>query len=248
MPAGAGRVLVIGALTLSTLLAGARPALACGCHSGGPVCEAFWKTPVVFSGRVTTINKIAGRSTGDWYQGVRFQVIEAFRGTAATEIELLNYYTSCHVAMPVGTEWLIYAFHDDAGRLSTGTCSRSRRLVEAGEDLSYFRAARTATETRGRIFGRVFYPVDGNTGSRDLQPVPGARVLAERPGGESLSAVTNADGHYEIRAPVGSYVVKVALPRGMTALGPALAELPDAFGCAQVEIWTNYPGGRRAEC
>src|SRR4029453_14515758 len=52
-------VLMIVSLAAGALLFDAQPVIACDCHGGGPVCEDFWKTPVVFVGHVEAVNAAA---------------------------------------------------------------------------------------------------------------------------------------------------------------------------------------------
>jgi hypothetical protein len=57
-PMTVNRALALIALAGGAVLSTAQLGLACDCHDGGPVCEAFWKTPVVFVGRVEAIEAL----------------------------------------------------------------------------------------------------------------------------------------------------------------------------------------------
>jgi hypothetical protein len=119
------RALVIGAtLGIGTLVFDAQPVFACDCHDGGPVCEAFWNTPVVFVGRVEEVTVVQREGQFGPTVRVRFRVIEALRGTTAREIELFTYSTSCDLTFAPQEDWIIYAFpRGDGPGLTTSACS-----------------------------------------------------------------------------------------------------------------------------
>jgi hypothetical protein len=215
-------------------------AFACDCHEGGPVCEAFWTTPVVFVGQVQAVMPIRPTVESGPSQRVRFRVTESLRGTTAREVELFNYPTTCHFAFVAGEDWVIYAFpRGDGPGLTTFTCSRSRPLHVAEEDLRYARSAYTQSWSAGRIFGRLAY--SSQTGGI---PVAGVRLrLAGPPWAGSLTAVTDRAGRYEVRGPAGAYRLTADLPPGMSVLPlEQFIELPDDRGCANVDLWADYPG------
>ena len=220
--------LVAGA-ALSLLVANATPAFACDCHDGGPVCQAFWETPIIFAGRVESVTQIRD---GDFARlKTRFRVSEQFRGAASKQIELVTGSTSCDVFFKTGQDWLIYAFPAWNGvGLTTGTCSRSRLLKDAGNDLDYLRNVYSQKSDRGRVYGTLLSP-----GTSTLTPVAGALVSLGYTGRSwtVASAVTDAGGNYEMRAYPGSYVLTATLPRGFALRHEPIVNLRDGRGCAK---------------
>lgn len=210
-------------------------AYACDCHDGGPVCEAFWKTPVVFTGRVESVTPTRG---GAAYL-VRFGVFEMFRGPIMRTAELITSGSSCDHQFEAGQEWIIYASprHDGPG-LTTSTCARSQLLRNASADIDYIRGAyATRWSDKGRIFGDVMY-----SKRQGGKPVPGVRVTVNGPWWEPLHAMTDSSGHFDVAAPAGTYRLSAVLPRGMSLRGPdPIVTLLDGRGCATVGFFPDYP-------
>lgn len=235
----AGQLVAASVLALSLLVLGATPASACDCHDGGPVCQAFWKTPVIFVGRVVAVEPVVGRD-GFELNRVRFRVTEQLRGAPAREIELFTSNTSCDLFFRAGEDWLIYAFPRSNGiGLATGTCSRSQRLQHARADLEYARAAYSRQSDRGRVFGRLVSLQQPN-----IVPVPG--VLISLTYGDRwlshASAVTDADGRYELLAHPGQYLMSARLPRGMRLLYQPIVNLTDGRGCVEEDVAIDFTG------
>jgi 5-hydroxyisourate hydrolase-like protein (transthyretin family) len=217
------------------LLVNARDAIACDCHDGGPVCEAYWKAPVIFAGRVVAITPNETREA----LRVQFAVGEAFKGTSAKLIELTVGGTSCDLAFSVGEEWLIYAVHfPGSTALSTGTCSRSRPLASAASDVAYARTVPTTNRSRGRIVGRLVY-----LDQLRINAVAGVQVAAEEiASGRTVTTTTDARGQFEIEAAPGAHRMSATLRRGMKLIGDDTVTLADARGCAEWQAWTEYHG------
>lgn len=230
----------VSTVAVSLLLFDAAPAAACDCHDGGPVCEAFWETPVIFAGRVESVAvEGVGGSSGI---RARFRVSEQFRGAPAREIEVSTSNSSCGLSFTAGDEWLIYAFpsHDGLG-LVTHTCSRSRLLRHARPDLEYARTvySRPSAE-KGRVFGRLI-TVKGAT----IVPVPGVPISLSHADSywTRASAVTDGDGRYDMAAYPGRYVLKATLPPGVKLAYQPIVNLRDGRGCVEDELGLDYVGG-----
>jgi hypothetical protein len=133
--------LIVGlGVSIATLFLGAPSALACDCVGPGSVSEAFWKTPVVFVGRVEAVGPIRSATGKGARSRTRFRVTEALRGTKTQQMDIFGYETDCDLQFSPGQDWLIYAFtRRDDRRLTTTSCTRSRPLSEAAEDLAYAR-------------------------------------------------------------------------------------------------------------
>jgi hypothetical protein len=232
--------LIIGfSVSIATLLLDTQSVLACDCHDGGPVCEAFWKTPVVFVGRVEGVTPATPANTSSPRRRIRFRVIEGLRGTNAQEIDLFGYATSCDLSFAPGEEWIIYASpRADGPGLTTGTCSRSRPLKAATQDLAYARTVYSKPADKGRIFGRLTY-----SGKANDTPVPGVRLTFTGPWFEPVIALTDREGRYEVSARAAAYRLTATLPPGMSLLldGHSI-DLPDNRGCVVANLRAKYPG------
>jgi hypothetical protein len=232
------RLIIAASLAVGYLVFCAQPISACDCHDGGPVCQAFWETPVIFVGRVEAVTIVRRAWSTESYARARFRVMESLRGTSAREVDIGSSSDSCGLRFAVGEDWIIYAWHSKGGGLSTGTCSRSRQLHNAAEDLAYGRAAFSRSVDKGRIFGRLTYHTH-----TDEFGVPGARVTLRGSGFGQATAVTDREGRYELMVPAGRYQVTAALPPGLTMPhGARVIELPDNRGCVEANLWADYPG------
>jgi hypothetical protein len=229
-------VLLLIAALLAPLL-GAAPGYACDCHDGGLPCEAYWKSPVIFVGRAEAVTIINQDSRLGARIQTRFRVAEVLRGPAAREIDIVTGSTSCDLRFTPGEDWVIYASQRIDGKgLSTSTCSRSRPLGFAADDLDYARSLKS-TPDKGRILGTVRY-----RGADSALPVKGARLTFHGPSSVQVSAVTGADGAYEVEAPAGIYRVSTALPRGMFGEpSVSLVNLVDNRACAAVDVFAEFP-------
>ena len=82
---------------------------------------------------------------------VRLRVGEVLSGVDAgqKEIEIATGSGGgdCGYEFQTGVEYVVYAYKNAEGRLETNSCSRTRPLSEANEDIEYFRAMSHAPET-----------------------------------------------------------------------------------------------------
>ena len=217
---------------------------ACSCRYGVPVCETFWATPLVFSGKVLEIApaqaKDKGRRTQGYGRFVTFSIAQTWKGEAGGTIQINTGMGGgdCGYNFVKGREYLVYA-HGSGGKYSTGICSRTRRLSAAGEDLEYFKTALEAPAV-GRIFGTATY-------QRASSEVPGRPVVGYtvtlQQGDRKWTTTTGSDGGYEFRdIAAGNYSVALVVPETERAFGSA-SSLVDPRGCAAADF-TVVPQGR----
>jgi hypothetical protein len=211
----------------------------------------FWKTPVVFEGEVESIERLPNRQ-GPQYMPERvvtFRVSAAHRGSVGTKVEVRTGGSSASCGFPFeeGERYLVYA-HQGAGGLATGICSRTRRLVDAADDLAYIRSAFAPAAT-GRVYGDVAREVT-EPGVRPRGASGYSVILAGF--GEELRVTTDHDGRFEFPSILpGTYSIRVDLPDTEFAYGgPRLLVsrdiiVPDARGCATASF-TVVPNGRLA--
>ncbi len=147
-------------LLFGALLAYPSDALACSCAGGMPLCESFWKTPVVFSGEALEIKKIPNHLGSEYPPDrlVKFRVHEAWRGgvSGVIEVHTGGGLGDCGFDFQAGRRYLVFA-HQSKSQLSTGICSPTKLLDEATADLAYIRQP-FAASAGGRIYGYCDLP------------------------------------------------------------------------------------------
>jgi len=128
-------------------------AYACICFHRIPVCEAYNSSSVIFIGEVSEITAIENRELR-----VRFMLQRSYRGVEGTEVEVVTGMGGgdCGYQFIKGTTYFVYAYRNlRDNRIQTSTCTRTRTLTDAGEDLAFFRELPNAAPGAG-IQGSVW--------------------------------------------------------------------------------------------
>jgi 5-hydroxyisourate hydrolase-like protein (transthyretin family) len=247
--------LKLGRLLLPTLLALMLPALlareasACSCAGGRAPCQEYWQADAVFVGEVVgeskfTVNEGSRQHT---QRLVRLAVEQPLRGIEAAEVEVATGWGGgdCGYQFRRGVRYVVYADRDEkGGRLYTGTCTRTRPLAEADEDLAYFRGL-GASEPTGTVFGearrRNYFWQEGE---QVFKPVADAGLTVE--GADvSRELKTDAEGRFRVAglAP-GKYRLTMKVPPGLfheTGKGEVREVVREvelaARGCAQADFY-----------
>jgi len=132
---------------------------------------------------------------------VSLRVFHSYRGDQRKSMQLSTGLGGgdCGFDFEVGKQYLVYAFKDETGEMSTNICTRTTRLEESSENLSYPRRKRMATaankeaSTRtSNLCGRVI-PADA-TASIDSQLLL-VRVGSKSPVPDS-EAGPDTDGYF----------------------------------------------------
>lgn len=120
--------LALAGLALATLPS---PVLACSCAPRTPE-QAAADATAIFEGRVAAV-----AIDGD-ERVVSFDVVQGWRGVEHEHIEVRTASSdaACGVSFEVGRSYLVYAA-GAAESLTTGLCSRTRRMEEADEDRAF---------------------------------------------------------------------------------------------------------------
>jgi hypothetical protein len=107
-----------------------RSALACSCVQAPPE-TAFAEHDAVFEGRVAQLS-----TQGDALVAT-FEVVQHWKGIEheSAIVRTPSSSAACGVSFEVGTSWLVYADRE-GGLLTTGLCSRTRRIEDAEEDVA----------------------------------------------------------------------------------------------------------------
>lgn len=130
----ANRIAVV--LVVMTMAWVPRPADACSCRPPVPACQGTWEHDAVFVGQVRQSVRVGDRDVVD------FDVLEAFRGVVPGHVTLSTPFGTCTFAFEKGRTYLVYA-HRDGRNLATSTCSGTKAVEAAAEDLIYLRAVAT---------------------------------------------------------------------------------------------------------
>lgn len=144
MLAGMSRGIWFGSLVAAVIVVGApRRAEACSCVQPPPPKKALADSSAVFEGKIVEMvqDKEKHRLT------VTFAVSRRWKGaeTAQVEVTTVDVGSLCGLPFNKGEEWLVYA-DGEAGALSTGLCTRTRKKSEAGEDRRALGAGKPAAK------------------------------------------------------------------------------------------------------
>ncbi|MBA2338979.1 MAG: hypothetical protein H0V88_01165 [Pyrinomonadaceae bacterium] len=128
-------LLVLAAFSL--LLLSSDVAFACRCMRVEASADLS-RYAAVFSGKAVEVTRLPTSLR------VKFRVESVWKGADAKEITLflprssdLRVISSCDIGFKEGESYLVYAFTSKRdGTLTTGKCSRTRKLVDANEDFA----------------------------------------------------------------------------------------------------------------
>jgi hypothetical protein len=134
---------------------------------------------------------------------VTFSLERAFRGVenenATVPVKTGMSGADCGVNFEFkpGERYVVYAYRSKDGGLTTGLCTRTRRVVDAAEDLAFL-SQLPFLPTGGQVFGVVtYYTRDLAFGQSRRSPLPVVHLLLRGPGGV-WDVETDEDGRYHI--------------------------------------------------
>jgi len=117
--------MVISGLFISFANLTDQRAMACDCPRPGSPREELRRKDAVFSGEVSEINRESGK--------IEFKVERFWKGPRAKKISIKYEISTCTFVFYVGKSYLVYAYGE--GVLETDTCTRTRDLDKASDDL-----------------------------------------------------------------------------------------------------------------
>lgn len=243
-----GSALRVLLLALAVIPAAPQVAQACSCLSAVPPCAAAWTAQAVFTGTVRQVDAVAtpGPHGGlSESKVVTFDVQRGFVNATPGPLQVVTSASgaSCGFSFDVGRTYLVYALSSDGGTLLVvSSCSRTRLLEKAEEDLRYFQ--HLPDPARGaRVYGRVsflhreaFWPE-----AIDYGPLAALPVVV-RGAGFHRETTTDGDGRYEIGGlPPGEVTVSVDGPSGVDPRSMARdVRLADPRGCGRADFELHY--------
>jgi hypothetical protein len=159
---------------------------------------------------------------------VRLRVKTVFRGDLSDDddddappqtVEVWTAFGDCGVNFQAGETYLVYADDDEESNImTTGACTRTRRLTDAGDDLAYLYFFKNYADSAGRLEGFV-------TGDllfqRDLDPAhysgrigaPVAAVVELQSAGPARYTETDDKGRFLFDGlPAGDFTVNAYAP------------------------------------
>ena len=207
-----------------TILTFAPISKACTCGglpSGNPACQAYWYTPVIFSGKAVQIEPDGGDSGigGGFDNHVQFAIDESFKGIsgATAEVSTPRDSAACGYPFKVGESYMVYAYQDKDGKLSVGLCGRTIPMSGAAEDIAYFKSIPTL-KPLGTIGGIIYDVGPRKENEVRAPPIQALKVTAEGPKG-TVETRTDESGKYRFAdLEPGEYLVKLSAPKGFFPL------------------------------
>jgi hypothetical protein len=176
----------------------------------------------------------------------KFSVEETFSGTRTKEAEVATGLGAddCGYPFVSGASYLVYAYRDEKdGRLYTSSCTRTKRIANASEDLQYLRGLaftpRTVTIS-GKVQRHLSYA--GNDAQANV-PMEGALLSVE--GADQPKEVrTDAAGNFEVTGlKPGTLKLKLHLSDELTAYRSERVLKFESAGCAS-EVFYVADNGR----
>jgi hypothetical protein len=127
----------------------AAPALACKCMPQSPA-DSLAQAVAVFEGKVVELREPEpGKGGPAAERGVKLAVVRAWKGVESEVVDLLTPSdgAACGYKFSQGASYLVYASADSSG-LRVISCSRTRPMSEAGEDLGLLGMGATPVDPR----------------------------------------------------------------------------------------------------
>jgi hypothetical protein len=216
--------------------------------SSGPPCQAAWQSDGIFVGTVQSITsfidkyQIGTSEHSRQRRRVRVKVLESFRGSTESEIDV---YTGsgggdCGYGFETQRSYLIYAYREPvSGQWGTGICSRTMPIDSAKGDLEYLRGPFRSGAVLGVIQGQVSRQDPATEGQPpQVRPYPNAQLLIESietNSARSYKASADARGRFTVQVAVGKYRVTPVLPPELYSYSSQV-EVMDVRGCAQTDF------------
>jgi hypothetical protein len=178
---------------------------------------------------------------------VEFDTLLPFRGLQAPNVSVLTAgggSAACGYSFKRGERYLVYATRNaQVAGLVTSTCSRTRPLAEATDDLQFLQTL-SAPGDRARLSGTVtHWERDLATGEpRNYGVVQDLRVNVIGKG-TVLDAWTDDAGRFDVRLPPGKYDVTFLPPPGFSTRDlQHSVELRDPRSCAVLDWSVRFDG------
>ena len=224
--------------------------LACGCQKPEQVCKALGEASLVFIGTVKGVTEGTRKQKPDGEVDFtprlfKFSVEENFSGAPTKEAEVATGLGTddCGYPFVKGASYLVYAYRDEKdNRLHTSSCTRTKRVASASEDLQYLRrlasAPRTVTIT-GKVQRHLSYAENYSQG---YVPMEGA-LLSVEAAEETKDVRTDASGNFELAGlKPGSLKLTLHLTDELTTYKAERVLKIESGGCASEVFYVGDNG------
>lgn len=210
---GRARIVCGLAVVLGAGFAWPSAAHACSCIRADTSSIAIHHAELVFVGRVARVegpkpwsrtNRDGSTSFGmtSGPSSITFEAVRPFKGALSKEIVVRG--DGCHLPFQSGETWLVYARARE-GLVETGSCSRTRLLAEATQDMRFLEGLEQGRR-QGVLYGDVHRRIVKD-GASVLQALfETLHIIAAGAAGR-FSAPTDKWGPYQLVLPPGEYDV-----------------------------------------
>jgi hypothetical protein len=232
---------VLLSLLLFTLGAPAG-AEACSCLRVS-TCQSVVGTDAIFEGTVESVESLGNGADASSDRAVRFRDVRAWKGEGQAIVVTGANTASCGYDFEPGRRYVVGADRSDDGSLSTGFCSLTRPIEDAGELLAHL--ASLNRPSAGAWIGGAVTTAGSPLESYQPNTVAGARVSVTGPTQQSV--VSDAAGAYRISGLLpGDYQITAAPPASRPELtwGGRGRQVTLARGvdCAVVDLTFEHVG------
>jgi protocatechuate 3,4-dioxygenase beta subunit len=236
------RVIALAALAIYSL-----PSLACSCVGSGPVCSEYWKTPILFLGKVVgaEYHEVEDKPTkfvhGEFL--VRFGVIKQYRGESGNPaiVHTPSQESACGFGFQAGHTYLVYGYKTADGSQGTGLCTRTHEVTsrQADPDLQWLEALPNAPPG-GSMIGHVEMLRRSDSGRYDSKGLPEVAVSINGP--TSVKSSSDTDGDFRVDGLIpGTYEVSADLPKEYGGSAVRTATIAD-HGCVEMRWIARIDG------
>jgi 5-hydroxyisourate hydrolase-like protein (transthyretin family) len=235
----------VGVAVLCLVALCSRDAAACSCEAAGPPCQNAFRVDAVFLGTVRTMTTLGTPDSPFPRRLVVFAVERAFRGAEGPAVEVTTGMGGgdCGYAFKEGERYVVYGYRSSDGRLSTGSCTRTRLASQAADDLTFL-GQLSSPAVSGHVFGVVTHRNrDLAFGESKTRPVPFVHLLLRGPGG-ARDAQTDEHGHYDIAGvPAGVYELQAIPPAVFRTRNlQRRIDIRDSRACFAADFDVQYDG------
>jgi len=194
---------------------------ACDCAGRGTPCQAAGVAAAAFTGTVIDIRFVPAEFPVDatgaaqnlvlsargtepvrvkpGFRVVRVRVEDVLSGVSGQkEIEIVSTLSDCEYPFQTGVGYVIYAFENADGRLETNSCTRTKPLAQAAEDLRYFRVMAGAPATGELLIRTDYAGMPGKPGVSVVVDGQGSRHTAKTDGWGNARFIDLPPGEYRI--------------------------------------------------
>jgi hypothetical protein len=231
-----------------------RPALACSCVTGAPLCQRYWTTDAVFDATVVAIRPLEpakpppGGDLRPVDKIVTLEVRRSWKGVQPGPLEITTGGEGgmCGFPFRVGGRYLVNADHGRTdARFHASLCSLTREFDGTGTEADFL-ASLAAPASGGRAFGSV-RTLSVAFNQERTRRESATETLVRLLGGAQEQSTKSSQGRYAFTGLAdGKYRVEIVVPDGYSTYAASREiEILGPRACAS-EDFVFSPAGRIA--